>query len=1455
MGISLKKLGKAFLSGINPLDEKGWTSGPSNTERAQQSIRNAQQQIRQTPAKYGPLRNEQVRQSFLSDKQIPQNSSLKNAKAGGRAGVNYLKTIPEGIVNTAQIPYSGIRTWSGALTGNDQAYQNAQTAFKSDLNNSMFTNVGKFGQSVASAVLSPYSNAKAKEAESYAKRVLTPGYESMYQAYGNKPGMGTLQADIEAGQAKYRLQTDPLTRSGINPDDSQTTMNRKVLAQASGAAMDIATAGTGLGSNGTLPIRAASSTIFGGLSGLSNTAQMDNPTGKDYLTNTTKGAALGLALPVAMEGFNKVAGGAIGKLKNLRTDGPSARLKAELGSAQTILRDMKAAELRAKGSDRKILAKATIEQQKKVNQIRENIRQSNQSGSVPIGSPLVPIPKKVIDKLQGDDPKVSIRMQKDYIEGIPAVKGSALSGEGAKLPPKAGTTVASVDPITKKITIKKLGESGSISADPKESEVLSFIKKTKGSDGSNVPASKMSKEDLTAYNRAIDLARSADSSAQLAAAQKTIRELDGKYRIKPIDRVIRENITQPNESEVLSFKKKTKGVRKNTSSLNTERLDLTPEQKILAKADTTTDIGTLSNKEITRLADYAGIDSKKVGMAETKKTITEQLNLRRKMVETHRLIDESLAKGDIEGRAALLKQAAEEGSISVSQGTDIARQLQARKIMANELNTPWQKVSKLLNEAGVDPDVYSKRFAGVDLKDANEVARAYRELVPAKFGDWIEKYRYTNMLSSPLTHIVNATGNLSGSTVIAPVQKLFEGGVDATRSAITGKARTRFAGEAGASLGATFRSLPDAMKAFGDVMTGKGDVTNPDFAQSLKGSRLAVGGFKGGVDSTLEFIPKLLEAADKFTMTMTEAGERAGLKYRVGKGVKVNDIVGTANEAAKYRAFRQELGKQGQGHVLEAIDFIPQMFMRAKSNKNPLISWPARIVLPFVTTPTNLFKQGLEYSPLGITTLAGNTNKTAQVAKMLMGTTAIAAVGATAAANDGLTFNEPTSAAERDAFRAEGKQPYAVKIGGKWIGYSKLHPAISFNLALTAAVKDGLDKGTIDESGADKIMRIGGGMMGYFTDQSYMKSVGDAVNIFKGGDGASIGDAISAQGTNIANQGVPFKSMVSWIGRMVDPTQRKVDYTADPMEQIYQGVIKDIPGLNKDVPARKNPYTGENLTNDNPILNSFVPTRVTNDRGYGNTTGLNVEQRMVQKDMPAGDREAFRSEIMYQKGVENLSTNEKEKFKIQEGKGVKELPNGKFFTKVGKDYKTFDNQADAQTAVFKEDFKKSNKKSAINGDTYFYKNKAGKVVTKPKIQYEFEQVEAKTNLDMDRALAKKDINSWFAAADKKYAALEAKKGLFDPETEADEINKILLQQENLREKADKYGAYGGFTKGSSGGGGGSTASSYYGKTKSSVKGNVATPTIQRRATVKLKGSSARTVASGKPKVTIKKSLV
>jgi hypothetical protein len=907
------------------------------------------------------------------------------------------------------------------------------------------------------------------------------------------------------------------------------------------------------------------------------------------------------------------------------------------------------------------------------------------------------------------------------------------------------------------------------------------------------------------------------------------------------------------KTDVATAIKNVKSGKKNTSSINTERLDLNPEQKLIAKADTTADIGTLSNKEVTQLAEYAGIDTKKVGMAQTRQQIAEQLNLRRKMVETHRLADEALAKGDIEGRAALLKQAAEEGGISRAQGTDIARQLQARKIMADELNTPWQKIVKVLNEAGVDSETAARKFATVDLNDSKAVTKAYRELAPAKFEDWLDKYRYTNMLSSPLTHIVNISSNLTGSFGVAPSQKLFEGGVDTIRSAVTGKARTRFAGEAGASLKGTFKSIPEAMKAFGDVMTGKSDITNPDFTQSLKGSRLAVGGVKGSVDNVLEFVPKLLEAADQLTMKLTTGGETAALNYRVGKGVDVADIAGTAEEAARYRAFRQELGKQGQGKVLEAIDAIPKMFMKWRSSDNEVLRVPAKLILPFVTTPTNLFKQGIEYSPLGIVTLRGNANKTAQVAKMLMGTTAVATIGATAAANDGLTFSEPSSAAERDAFRAEGKQPYAIKIGGKWIGYSKLHPAISFNFALTAAVKDGLDKGTIDETGADKIMRIGGGMMGYFTDQSYMKSIGDAVNGFSGKDNASIGDNIASQATNAANQLVPFKSMVSWIGRQIDPTQRKTDYTAGTMDQIYQGVVKDIPGLNESVPTRKNPYTGEDLKNDNPILNSYIPTRVTNDRGYGNTTGLNVEQRMAQKEMPESDRGAFRSDIMYQKGLENLSKNDAEKFKLQDGKGIKELPNGKFFTKVGKDYKSFESKSDAETAVFKEDFKKSDKKSAINGDTYFYKNKAGKVITKPKIQYEFEQVEASTNLDMDRALAKKDINSWFAAADKKYSALEAKKGLFDPETEADEINKIILQQENLREKADKYGAYGGFTKGRSGGGG-SRSVGFAGKTTSKVKGNVAKPTVRVKAAPKLKGS-VKYATTSKPTVSIKKSLV
>ena len=223
----------------------------------------------------------------------------------------------------------------------------------------------------------------------------------------------------------------------------------------------------------------------------------------------------------------------------------------------------------------------------------------------------------------------------------------------------------------------------------------------------------------------------------------------------------------------------------------------------------------------------------------------------------------------------------------------------------------------------------------------------------------------------------------------------------------------------------------------------------------------------------------------------------------------------------------------------------------------------------------------------------------------------------------------------------------------------------------------------------------------------------ELVSVFQSKDGSSIGDSISSEGMNTINQLVPFRSMVSWIGRQIDPTQRKVDYSANVMEQIYQGIVKDIPGLNSGVPTRKNPYTGQDIKSDFPLLNSWNPYRVTQDMGYGNTTGMNVEQRQMQKGLPETERAGFRAGVMQQKGLERLADKEKEQLKSAEGQ-TKTLSNGKVYAKVGDKYETFDSQEKADVAIFKDEFKKSDKKSAVKGDTYFYKKKNGDVVLNQK---------------------------------------------------------------------------------------------------------------------------------------------
>ena len=48
------------------------------------------------------------------------------------------------------------------------------------------------------------------------------------------------------------------------------------------------------------------------------------------------------------------------------------------------------------------------------------------------------------------------------------------------------------------------------------------------------------------------------------------------------------------------------------------------------------------------------------------------------------------------------------------------------------------------------------------------------------------------------------------------------------------------------------------------------------------------------------------------------------------------------------------------------------------------------------------------------------------------------------ALNDKTTWGVPTNPKDREAFYAAGMQPYSIKVGDKWLSYSRLGIGLSF---------------------------------------------------------------------------------------------------------------------------------------------------------------------------------------------------------------------------------------------------------------------------------------------------------------------------------------------------------------------------------------------------------------------------
>lgn len=522
-----------------------------------------------------------------------------------------------------------------------------------------------------------------------------------------------------------------------------------------------------------------------------------------------------------------------------------------------------------------------------------------------------------------------------------------------------------------------------------------------------------------------------------------------------------------------------------------------------------------------------------------------------------------------------------------SQGTDIARKLQSMSIGADpQTVTAKQAILEAILKVSDDTDNILKAAQGVDFNDYRQATEFYRQFVKPTKEDWIDLIRYNSMLSSPNTHIINTASNFQGTGIIAPIEKTILGGVDFLGSKLTGKPRQYAVGEGAAYARGYYSNLKNAAVKFADVMKGKVMIENPD----LRTIPLATKGKAKIAENVLAVYPmRLLEGMDQFFVTLTKGGVERSLDYRASKGIKVFDPTTKAKNEAVQRLFRGDFTPEGQGHVLGVLDSGANAVMALRNSENPIVRTIAKFTLPFVKTPTNILKQGIEYSPLGVSTLWGATNKTEQLTKALMGS-AIGAGVATLVGSDRMTWAEPTDAKQKAAFRAAGFQPYSVKVGDNWVSYSKLHPAIAFNLALVAAVYDAEKNQKLGEGEVETVLEGLSKWVNFFADQSYVKNIGDFVASTKGDL-----EGPARQLSNYPQQLIPFRALMGWVNRIIDPVQRKSDSTGSLLDRQLQQLMMQFPGFSQNVPARLD-TRGQPIPNQNRLLNAFSPARVTTER-------------------------------------------------------------------------------------------------------------------------------------------------------------------------------------------------------------------------------------------------------------------
>jgi hypothetical protein len=511
--------------------------------------------------------------------------------------------------------------------------------------------------------------------------------------------------------------------------------------------------------------------------------------------------------------------------------------------------------------------------------------------------------------------------------------------------------------------------------------------------------------------------------------------------------------------------------------------------------------------------------------------------------------------------------------------SEIGRALNIHKkeVSVDRLATAFAKLERNLNSRELE------EFKKINFENPIEVKQFVKRLGDPRLKDYFYEFWYNSILSGIPTHLVNVASNTFWSAFQIPHRALMAG-IDTLISPLKGSKREYFFREIPPML-AGYKSgfSKGAAGAWEAVKTGKTTEFETKWSREIGDTTL--GAFERSPHESLRKVApvvsaptRALRAMDVWANSMAfdaeirslakkEVLQRKGLSTEAGQTLyseliknPTESMMKDAGEFSKYSTFMDDPGKFTQW-IIQGRDVIPG----------------GRLVVPFVNTIANLFKRGIEMTPVLGPIKAKGKLTTDLLAKQIEGS--ILALYIMHKLKDGqITAGAPRPQSERDAFFRSGKLPWAIKLGDNWYQYRRAEP---FNtvIASVATAYENINKALNKEKeGTEIFADTADGIVSNLLDSSYLQGITNLLDKYGQRKGMIQRTFASF---------VPFSGFWRSVNRAYEATTQGEPKVRDTGS--WQGAFSQvIPGLGENLPPKMNVW-GKEISIPGGVLRQWLP--------------------------------------------------------------------------------------------------------------------------------------------------------------------------------------------------------------------------------------------------------------------------